>query len=73
MIKLAMISIHRKLAQSSIKAKLLLQIHDELLFEVAPEDVESLRQLVREEMIHVATLRVPLKVEIGVGATWADV
>ena len=73
MIKLAMISIHRKLAQSSIQAKLLLQIHDELLFEVAPADVESLRQLVREEMIHVAQLRVPLKVEIGVGATWADV
>ena len=73
LIKLAMIALHRRLATSNLKAKLLLQIHDELLFEVAPEDVDALTYMVREEMISVAKLQVPLKVEIGVGLTWADV
>ncbi len=73
LIKLAMIALHRRLATSNLKAKLLLQIHDELLFEVAPEDVDALTYMVREEMISVAKLQVPLKVEIGVGPTWADV
>jgi len=71
--KLAMIALHRRLAVSPLNAKLLLQIHDELLFEVAPPDVEALTNMVREEMVSVAKLRVPLKVEIGVGQTWADV
>ncbi len=73
MIKLAMISIYRKLSQSSLQAKLLLQIHDELLFEVAPADAAALKELVRTEMNEVAKLRVPLKVEIGIGKTWAEV
>ncbi len=73
LIKLAMIALHRRLKASPLNAKLLLQIHDELLFEVAPGDVEPLAEIVREEMIAVASLRVPLKVEIGTGRTWADV
>lgn len=73
LIKLAMISLHRRLGESNLRARMLLQIHDELLFEVAPEDADRLSDMVREEMVQVATLRVPLKVEIGVGPTWADV
>ncbi len=72
LIKSAMIALHRRLAQSHLQAKLLLQIHDELVFEVAPEHASELDQLVRQEMIGVMTLRVPLKVEVGIGATWAD-
>jgi len=52
---------------------LLLQIHDELVFEVAKKDAERLSEMVRREMVGVAELRVPLKVEIGIGRTWADV
>lgn len=73
LIKLAMISLHKRLAASDLQAKLLLQIHDELLFEVAPNDAERLSEMVREEMTQVRKLRVPLKVEIGIGPTWADV
>lgn len=73
LIKLAMISLYKRLQKSDLQAKLLLQIHDELVFEVAPNDAERLSDMVREEMINVAKLRVPLKVEIGIGRTWADV
>jgi len=73
LIKLAMISLHKQLAASDIEARLLLQIHDELVFEVAKKDAERLSEMVRREMVGVAELRVPLKVEIGIGRTWADV
>jgi DNA polymerase-1 len=72
LIKSAMIALHRRLAQSDLQAKLLLQIHDELVFEVAPDQAQELEQLVRQEMTSVMPLRVPLKVEIGIGETWAD-
>lgn len=72
LIKSAMVALHRRLAQSDLQAKLLLQIHDELVFEVAAEQAHELEQLVRQEMTGVMALRVPLKVEVGVGATWAD-
>ena len=58
---------------TAIRWRLLLQIHDELLFEVSPEDAEALTKLVRDEMTTVAELKVPLKVDVALGATWADV
>jgi DNA polymerase-1 len=73
LIKKAMIHVYRRMADSNLRAKLLLQIHDELVLEVDPDDAESLSQLIREEMTQVMPLRVPLKVEIGIGNTWADV
>ncbi len=72
LIKLAMIAVHGRLAESGLQARLLLQIHDELLFEVAPSDAEALERLVREEMTGVVELAVPLKVDVASGATWAD-
>ncbi|TVP95163.1 MAG: DNA polymerase I [Planctomycetaceae bacterium] len=72
LIKRAMIAVHRRLRPSGLRANLLLQIHDELVWEVHPDDVEGLRDLARQEMTEVMKLRVPLKVEIGWGATWAD-
>jgi DNA polymerase-1 len=55
-----------------LRAKLLLQIHDELVWEVHPDDAPALETLVRQEMTGVMKLNVPLKVEVGFGKTWAD-
>jgi DNA polymerase-1 len=73
LIKMAMLKVHQQLSLGTVKARLLLQIHDELLFEVDPQDVDRLKQLVREAMIGVANLRVPLKVDVAVGRNWAEV
>jgi len=72
MIKLAMISIAKRLGESELPARMLLQIHDELVFEVAPNAMESLANLVREEMTQVMPLKVPLKVDVKVGRSWAE-
>lgn len=72
LIKLAMIHIHRRLQQERHPGRLLLQIHDELVFEVPESEVASLQQLVREEMEHAMDLDVPLKVDVAVGDNWAD-
>jgi DNA polymerase-1 len=72
MIKMAMISIHRRLRDEGLAAKMLLQIHDELVFEFSPETQRALQELVENEMIRVMPLRVPLKVDIKVGRNWAE-
>ena len=72
LIKLAMIHIHRRLQREQHPARMLLQIHDELVFEVPEAEVASLQQLVREEMEHAIELDVPLKVDVAVGDNWAD-
>ncbi|OPY71532.1 MAG: DNA polymerase I, thermostable [Syntrophorhabdus sp. PtaU1.Bin058] len=70
-IKMAMINIHRKINEQGLSSKLILQIHDELLFEVRVEETAEMEKLVREEMERVVTLSVPLKVSIGKGDSWA--
>jgi DNA polymerase-1 len=72
LIKLAMVNIARRLHRERSDAKLLLQIHDELVFEVPPAEVESLAQLVSEEMSTAYQLAVPLKVDVKVGSTWGQ-
>ena len=72
LIKIAMLRVHRRLAQSGLNARMLLQIHDELVFEVKQCDCESLSKLVREEMSAVAQLSVPLKVDVKAGLNWAE-
>jgi DNA polymerase-1 len=72
LIKLAMISIDRRLRQEKFRAEMVLQVHDELLFEAPPEEVDSLGSLVKHEMESVRKLDVPLLVEIGVGENWRD-
>ena len=69
-IKLAMIAIDQALRGSSLRATMLLQVHDELVFEVHPEDLEATRALVVELMEGACELKAPLKVEVGVGADW---
>jgi DNA polymerase-1 len=73
LIKLAMISIDRRLTDERLKTQMLLQVHDELLFEVPPEEVATARQLVKHEMESVVKLDVPLLVETGAGDNWRDV
>ncbi len=72
LIKLAMIGVDQRLAEESPSSSLLMQIHDELVFEVAPEGVDKLAQLVVEEMSQVMPLAVPLKIDVKFGDTWAD-
>ena len=72
LIKLAMIGVHRRLQKERLSAQMLLQIHDELVFEAPPAEIDTLAQLVVEEMSQVMELAVPLKVDVKFGDNWAD-
>lgn len=72
LIKQAMLHVHRQMKQQSLQSRMLLQIHDELVFEVPPDELDDLIAVVRREMMAAAQLDVPLKVDIKVGSTWAD-
>jgi DNA polymerase-1 len=69
-IKLAMVRLHRQLLEQALPARLLLQVHDELVLEAAPEAVEAVAQLTRTTMEGAVGLEVPLVVETGIGADW---
>jgi len=71
-IKIAMVAIHRRLRQENLSARMLLQIHDELIFEVSPDQLRDLAALVTEEMVGACALKVPLKVDLKAGPNWAD-
>jgi DNA polymerase-1 len=71
LIKMAMVAIDRRLLQDRLRTRMLLQVHDELLFEVPEKEVDKVKKTVREIMEGVMPLRVPLKVDLGVGANWA--
>lgn len=72
LIKVAMIRIDRELTRRKLKAKMLLQVHDELVFEVPENELEQVRQLVEEQMQNAYELRVPLIAEAGAGHNWRD-
>jgi DNA polymerase-1 len=67
-----MIAIARRLRTERLKSQMILQVHDELLFEAPAKEEKALEKLVREEMEGVYKLEVPLVVEIGVGPNWRD-
>lgn len=69
-IKIAMINIHRKMSESGMKSKLIMQVHDELIFEYPPGEEKALIQLVKQEMENAVELNVPLKVDVNKGRTW---
>jgi DNA polymerase-1 len=69
-IKVAMLGVHRGLTERGLRSRLLLQVHDELVFEVAAGEQEALEALVREEMGHAYHLDVALDVSVGVGSDW---
>ncbi len=68
--KLAMIRIDAAIRDASLKSRMLLQVHDELVFEVAPGELEQLKVLVVDSLTNVVKLNVPLEVHVGVGKTW---
>ncbi len=72
LIKLAMLRVHEELARGKLQARLLLQIHDELVLEAPQEELPQVVPLVRECMAGVWQLRVPLKVDVSVGENWAQ-
>jgi DNA polymerase I len=71
-IKLAMIALHRRLREGGYRARIILQVHDELLLEVPEEEVDAVRSLVVETMSSTVELDVPLKVEVSTGRNWLE-
>jgi DNA polymerase-1 len=71
-IKLAMINIHKKLKDGNYKTKMLLQVHDELVFDAFKAEVEEVKQMIKFEMENAFKLEVPLDVEIGEGQNWLE-
>jgi DNA polymerase-1 len=71
-IKIAMIRIHRRLQEGKFKTRMLLQVHDELVFDVFKPELDTVSQIIRTEMENAHTLTVPLEVEIGVGENWLE-
>jgi DNA polymerase-1 len=72
LIKLAMINIHRRLKSERLASRMLLQIHDELIFESPPDEIDRLVELIKTEMSGVLPLDVPLKVDVKTGLNWAE-
>ena len=72
LIKLAMVRIHQAIFDRGLAGRMLLQVHDELIFEVPPDEVEVMSDLVRDHMENVVQLQVPLVVDIGVGPNWLE-
>jgi DNA polymerase-1 len=72
MIKIAMIEIHNVFREKKLKSKMLLQVHDELVFEVYKPELEEVKKIVHREMKNAIKLDVPIEVEIGVGKNWYE-
>ena len=72
LIKLAMIRIDAELRERKLRSRMLLQVHDELVFEVPEQEVDTIKQVVVQQMEQVHELKVPLKVDVGIGPNWRD-
>ena len=73
LMKRAMLAVHARLKARKLQAKMLLTVHDELVFEAPPKEIAAVAKLAREEMIGAIKLDVPLKVDVAVGPNWLDV
>jgi len=71
-IKIAMINIHTRLTNGDFKTKMLLQVHDELVFDVYKPELETVKALIKNEMENAYELKVPLEVEMGAGDNWLE-
>ncbi len=71
-IKIAMINIHKKLSEGNYKTKMLLQVHDELVFDAYKPELDEVSELIKTEMENAYELAVPLDVEIGIGENWLE-
>ena len=72
-IKIAMINISKRMKLEGLKSLMLLQVHDELIFEVPEDEFEIMKSLVKEEMESAVSLKVPLTVDVGYGVNWYDI
>jgi len=71
-IKIAMINIHKKLTSENWKSKMLLQVHDELVFDVHNSELEKIQPMIKYEMENAFKMAVPLDIEIGLGKNWLE-
>jgi DNA polymerase-1 len=71
-LKKAMIELHAELPKRGLKTRMILTVHDELLFESPQEESEAAADVVRDRMEHAATLDVPLTVDVGIAPNWRD-
>ena len=71
-IKMAMIQVHEKMMAESLESKMILQVHDELVFEVPENELEKMSTLIRETMENAVSLDIPLTVDLGVGENWLE-
>ena len=71
-IKIAMINIHNRLLNDKFETKMLLQVHDELVFDVPKHEVEKVTPIIKQEMEQAFKLIVPLEVEVGLGDNWLE-
>ncbi|HLW78814.1 MAG TPA: DNA polymerase, partial [Terriglobia bacterium] len=72
LLKLAMIRVHDRLIRERMRTRMILTVHDELVFEAPDSEIEQAREVVRSEMEGAWTMRVPLKVDLGVGKNWKE-
>jgi DNA polymerase-1 len=71
-IKIAMINIQKRLVNENWKSKMLLQVHDELVFDVHNSELEQIKPMIKQEMESAFTLAVPLEVDMGTGRNWLE-
>ncbi len=72
MIKVAMINIHKEMCRLNLRSKMILQVHDELVFDVHVDEVELLKPIVKDKMTNAIKMQVPIEVEMGVGGNWLE-
>ncbi len=72
LIKIAMLNINRRIREEKLASRMIMQVHDELVFDVPEKELETMAALVRQEMEGVYPMRVPLKVDVGSGDSWRD-
>jgi DNA polymerase-1 len=72
MIKIAMINIHKRMKEERLDSKMILQVHDELVFDVHPSELEKLKVIISKEMREALPLKVPVEVEMGTGKNWLE-
>src|SRR6202042_2877849 len=73
LIKLAMLKIDQVIRDRKMKSRMTLQVHDELLFDVVPDEADEMEKMVKQEMEHVAEFSVPIVADVGVGHNWRDI
>ena len=71
-IKLAMVHVYERIEKLKLRSRLILQVHDELIVEAYKDEVDAVKQLLKDEMEHVCDLKAPLKVDMNVGRSWYD-